>query len=238
MKSSKPPISMARSTTQATCYLTFPLLTGTTLFVTTIAVVNAFETVDQIYIMTGGGPNNATTMLLFDFWQTLFSFIDFGQSERPQRDSHCRVLDLYRDEFCLHGTPRERMNRSISRRLSRRNVWNRLGVLALGIVAIGWAIPILWAFAVSVHPPEEALNAQNVWFGSHRDFGKLLATRFKLRLSRIYYFNTIVIVGGISSSKPSPSVWPAMRSRGFNSRGQNILLFLDSAATDGAVDLR
>ena len=65
---------------QAARYLTLPLLTGTTLFVTTIAVVNAFETVDQIYIMTGGGPNNATNMLLFDLWQTLFSFNDLGQA--------------------------------------------------------------------------------------------------------------------------------------------------------------
>jgi hypothetical protein len=52
---------------------------GTTLFVTTIAVVNAFETVDQVYIMTGGCPNNATNMLLFDLWQTLFSFNDYGR---------------------------------------------------------------------------------------------------------------------------------------------------------------
>jgi sn-glycerol 3-phosphate transport system permease protein len=65
---------------QAARYLTFPLLTGTTLFVSTIAVVNAFETVDQIYIMTGGGPNNATNMLLYDLWQTLFSFNDYGQA--------------------------------------------------------------------------------------------------------------------------------------------------------------
>lgn len=61
-------------------YLTLPLLRGTTLFVTTIAVVNAFETVDQLYIMTGGGPNNSTGMLLFDLWQTLFSFFDLGKA--------------------------------------------------------------------------------------------------------------------------------------------------------------
>ncbi len=65
---------------QVTRFLTFPLLMGTTLFVTTIAVVNAFETVDQIYIMTGGGPNNASNMLLFYLWQTLFSFLDVGRA--------------------------------------------------------------------------------------------------------------------------------------------------------------
>ncbi len=68
------------STIQATRYLTVPLLMGTTLFVTTIAVINAFETVDQIYIMTGGGPVNATNMLLFNLWQTLFSFLDVGKA--------------------------------------------------------------------------------------------------------------------------------------------------------------
>ncbi len=65
---------------QSTLSITLPLLTGTTLFVTTIAVINAFETVDQIYIMTGGGPVNSTNMLLFDLWQTLFSYLDYGRA--------------------------------------------------------------------------------------------------------------------------------------------------------------
>ena len=65
---------------QSTRYLSLPLLSGTTLFVTTIAVINAFETVDQIYIMTGGGPVNSTGMMLFNLWQTLFSYLDVGKA--------------------------------------------------------------------------------------------------------------------------------------------------------------
>jgi sn-glycerol 3-phosphate transport system permease protein len=61
-------------------HLTLPLLAGTTVFVSTIAVINAFQTVDQVYIMTGGGPNDATNMLLFNLWQTLFSFYDVGRA--------------------------------------------------------------------------------------------------------------------------------------------------------------
>jgi sn-glycerol 3-phosphate transport system permease protein len=68
------------STIQSTRYLTIPLLMGTTLFVTTIAVINAFESVDQVYLMTNGGPINSTAMLLFHLWQTLFSFLDFGRA--------------------------------------------------------------------------------------------------------------------------------------------------------------
>jgi len=65
---------------QSTRYLSLPLLGGTTLFVTTIAVINAFETVDQIYIMTNGGPVNSTSMMLFNLWQTLFSYMDIGKA--------------------------------------------------------------------------------------------------------------------------------------------------------------
>jgi sn-glycerol 3-phosphate transport system permease protein len=68
------------NTIQSTRYITLPLLGGTTLFVTTIAVINAFETVDQVFIMTGGGPVNSTSMLLFNLWQTLFSYLDVGRA--------------------------------------------------------------------------------------------------------------------------------------------------------------
>ncbi|MGE5674265.1 MAG: carbohydrate ABC transporter permease [Mycobacterium leprae] len=58
--------------------ITWPLLTPTTLFVATIAFINAFKTVDQIFIMTGGGPSNATLTLLFYIFQETFSFWDKG----------------------------------------------------------------------------------------------------------------------------------------------------------------
>jgi len=68
------------STLQSIRYITMPLLMGTTLFVTTIAVVNAFETVDQVYIMTSGGPVNSTSMLLFNMYETLFNYLDIGKA--------------------------------------------------------------------------------------------------------------------------------------------------------------
>ena len=61
--------------------ITWPLLSGTTLFVTTIAVVGAFQTVDQIYIMTDGGPNNASSLLLFQTYLTAFRFGDLGLAQ-------------------------------------------------------------------------------------------------------------------------------------------------------------
>src|SRR3954452_40865 len=54
----------------------FPLLMPTTLFVLINAVINAFRTVDHIIVMTRGGPDNATTLLLYYVYQVGFNFWD------------------------------------------------------------------------------------------------------------------------------------------------------------------
>ncbi len=56
----------------------FPLLMPTTLFVFINAIINAFRTVDHIIVMTRGGPDNATMLLLYYIYQVGFSFWDTG----------------------------------------------------------------------------------------------------------------------------------------------------------------
>lgn len=56
--------------------LTVPLLSGTTVFVTTVALVNAFQTVDQLFILTQGGPNNSSSLLLY--WLYIEGFHNFN----------------------------------------------------------------------------------------------------------------------------------------------------------------
>jgi sn-glycerol 3-phosphate transport system permease protein len=53
-----------------------PLLAPTTLFVLINAVINAFRMIDHIFVMTRGGPDNATTLLLYYIYQVGFSFWD------------------------------------------------------------------------------------------------------------------------------------------------------------------
>ena len=68
------------STWQALRFITLPMLRGTTIFVITIAVTSSFQTVDQVYVMTQGGPNNASNLLLFSIYETAFRFQDTGSS--------------------------------------------------------------------------------------------------------------------------------------------------------------
>ena len=56
--------------------VTFPLLMPTTLFVSINAVVNSFRMVDHIFILTGGGPDNASSLLLFYIYEVAFRFWD------------------------------------------------------------------------------------------------------------------------------------------------------------------
>ncbi len=58
--------------------LTLPMLRRTTLFVTTIAVIGAFQTVDHIFVLTAGGPSNASTVLLYWLWQVRFEYQNVG----------------------------------------------------------------------------------------------------------------------------------------------------------------
>ncbi|MGH8670385.1 MAG: carbohydrate ABC transporter permease [Burkholderiales bacterium] len=56
--------------------VTFPLLMPTTLFVLVNATINSFKLVDHLFILTKGGPDNASNLLLYYLYQVAFSFFD------------------------------------------------------------------------------------------------------------------------------------------------------------------
>ena len=56
--------------------VTFPLLMPTTLFVLVNAVINAFRMIDHVVVMTRGGPDNATALLLYYIYEIGFRFWD------------------------------------------------------------------------------------------------------------------------------------------------------------------
>jgi sn-glycerol 3-phosphate transport system permease protein len=56
----------------------FPLLMPTTLFVLVNALINSVRMVDHLFVMTRGGPDNASALLLYYIYQVGFSFWDTG----------------------------------------------------------------------------------------------------------------------------------------------------------------
>jgi len=55
-----------------------PLLMPTTLFVSINAVINSFRLVDHIIVMTEGGPDNASSLLLYYIYETAFKYWQTG----------------------------------------------------------------------------------------------------------------------------------------------------------------
>jgi sn-glycerol 3-phosphate transport system permease protein len=55
-----------------------PLLMPTTLFVLINAAINAFRMVDHIFVLTRGGPDNSSTLLLFHIYTVAFNYWDTG----------------------------------------------------------------------------------------------------------------------------------------------------------------
>lgn len=53
-----------------------PLLMPTTIFVAVNALINAVKLIDHLFILTKGGPSNASKLLLYWVWEMAFSYLD------------------------------------------------------------------------------------------------------------------------------------------------------------------
>lgn len=58
--------------------ITWPLLAPTTFFVTTISLISSFQVFDQVWIMTGGGPAGATSVMVELIYKNAFSYYKMG----------------------------------------------------------------------------------------------------------------------------------------------------------------
>jgi len=61
-------------------HITIPLLKPTTLYLMVIYTIAGFQIFERVYIMTGGGPINATTTIVQLIFQTAFSDFNYGRA--------------------------------------------------------------------------------------------------------------------------------------------------------------
>ena len=59
-------------------HITLPLLSPATFFVLTISLINGFQVFDQGFVMTGGGPAGATTVLVERIYTHAFRYSEMG----------------------------------------------------------------------------------------------------------------------------------------------------------------
>ena len=60
--------------------ITLPLLSSTIFFVLLITTISSFQVFDLIYLMTQGGPENSTNVLVYWLYKNAFEFFNIGKA--------------------------------------------------------------------------------------------------------------------------------------------------------------
>ncbi len=58
--------------------VTLPLLSPSTFFVVVLSLINGFQVFDQVYVMTGGGPNNSSQVVVQQVYDLTFRYGQAG----------------------------------------------------------------------------------------------------------------------------------------------------------------
>jgi sn-glycerol 3-phosphate transport system permease protein len=59
-----------------TTRIVLPLLMPTTLFIMVNALINSVKLIDHLFILTKGGPSDASKLILYYIWEMAFAFFD------------------------------------------------------------------------------------------------------------------------------------------------------------------
>ncbi len=59
-------------------HITLPMLSPTIFFLVIMAVVDSFQSIDQVFLMTQGGPGNETNLFIYYIYENAFQFFDRG----------------------------------------------------------------------------------------------------------------------------------------------------------------
>ena len=60
--------------------ITLPLLAPTIFFVVVITTISSFQVFDLVYLMTQGGPNNSTNILVYWLYKNAFEYFNLGKA--------------------------------------------------------------------------------------------------------------------------------------------------------------
>jgi multiple sugar transport system permease protein len=74
--------------------VTLPLLKFTTIFITIITTIGAFQVFDQVYIMTKGGPGDASMVICLLIYYLAFRLYTFGEASAMSFILLCIVIVL------------------------------------------------------------------------------------------------------------------------------------------------
>ena len=81
--------------------ITLPLLRPVTLFVLVTGVIGAFQAFTYMYVLTDGGPLNATDVIAYRIYQTAWEFLQFGYASALSLLLFVVLFGVTRAQFAL-----------------------------------------------------------------------------------------------------------------------------------------
>lgn len=75
-------------------YVTAPMLRPATFFVLVTSVIGSFQVFDQVFILTGGGPANATTVITYQIYLSAFEAFRMGFASAQSMILFCFLILL------------------------------------------------------------------------------------------------------------------------------------------------
>ena len=88
--------------------ITLPLLRPMLLFAVVIAIIANFQVFDTVFVLTQGGPHEATSTLVWFIWKRMFQFQETGQAYAASVILLLIILVLTAISFWLLGARRKR----------------------------------------------------------------------------------------------------------------------------------
>ena len=137
----------------------WPLLMPTTLFVLVNAVINAFRLVDHIFILTRGGPDNASTLLLYHLYEVGFKFWDTGYAAAITVVlvvvlAGVALLQFFvLDKRCITNECRCTFS-TRNRAAATIYATSWLDTMAAWMLALLWILPLAYAVWTAFHPAD------------------------------------------------------------------------------------
>ncbi|NOZ70393.1 MAG: carbohydrate ABC transporter permease [Chloroflexi bacterium] len=109
-----------------------------------------------------------------------------------------------------------------------RSFWGRLQrwltLLFTALLAVSWALPLIWAIVASTRPDSEPLGRGDVWFGSTLTLANY-ARALTLAPFKLYYINTIIIVSMILGVQLITITLAGFAFAHYQFMGKKLLLF-------------
>ncbi len=198
--------------------ITWPLLKPTTAFLLIVSVIGASQVFAQVYVMTNGGPNNATTTIVHQIFENAFHFMKMGYASAMAFvlfGPHLRAL-------AHHAAPHPRRPGGILMKLHLTTKALLHLLLALG--GLTMLLPFLWMLSTSLKP-EAQIFASPTWIPKVWQWGNYAAAMSAAPFAR-YFANTLlyaVLVTGSNLLLCSLAAYAFARLR---FRGKNVLFVL------------